>query len=91
MEEVARALVAAHGRGILHRDIKAANIMIGADGDHDEIILIEQIEEMARLIPHGKLVILSDTSHFALWQDPAAFNKAILDFLAEPAPASAAR
>src|SRR5262245_14817834 len=32
IEEVARALVAAHGRRILHRDIKAANIMIGADG-----------------------------------------------------------
>jgi pimeloyl-ACP methyl ester carboxylesterase len=60
-----------------------------ADGDHDEIILIEQIEEMARLIPHGKLVIFADTSHFALWQDPAGFNQAMLEFLTEPAPAAA--
>ena len=52
-----------------------------ADGDHDEIILIEQIEEMARLIPHGKLVIFPDTSHFALWQDPEDFNAAMVEFL----------
>jgi pimeloyl-ACP methyl ester carboxylesterase len=54
-----------------------------ADGDHDEIILIEQIREMAQLIPHGKLVIFTDTSHFALWQDPASFNQAMLNFLTE--------
>jgi pimeloyl-ACP methyl ester carboxylesterase len=30
-------------------------------------------------------VIFTDTSHFALWQDPAAFNQAMLDFLTEPA------
>jgi pimeloyl-ACP methyl ester carboxylesterase len=33
-------------------------------------------------------VIFPDISHFALWQDPAAFNQAMLDFLTEPAPAA---
>lgn len=76
--------------GITRDQLRAIQAPVAvADGDHDEIILIEQIEEMARLIPRGKLVIFSDTSHFALWQDPAAFNQAMLDFLAEPAPAAA--
>jgi pimeloyl-ACP methyl ester carboxylesterase len=77
--------------GITRDQLRAIQAPVAiADGDHDEIVLIEQIEEMARLIPHGKLVILPDTSHFALWQDPAAFNQAVLDFLIEPAPAAAA-
>jgi pimeloyl-ACP methyl ester carboxylesterase len=67
------------------RAIKAPVAM--ADGDHDELIVIDQIVEMARLIPHGKLVILNDTSHFALWQDPESFNQAMLTFLTEAIPA----
>jgi pimeloyl-ACP methyl ester carboxylesterase len=70
------------------RSIKAPTLL--ADGDHDEIIELDQVKEMATLIPNGKLMVLKDTSHFALWQDPTAFNKAIVDFLAEPAPAAPA-
>ena len=52
-----------------------------ADGEHDEIIKLSHLEEMAKLMPNAKLVVFDDTSHFALWQDPAAFNQALLEFL----------
>ncbi len=66
------------------RGIKAYTVV--ADGDHDEIIHLDHIKEMAGLIPGSKLVVFENTSHFALWQDPAAFNKAVLDFMAHRAP-----
>ncbi|HET7504981.1 MAG TPA: alpha/beta hydrolase [Kofleriaceae bacterium] len=72
------------------RQIKAPTVI--ADGDHDELIVLDQVTEMARLIPNGKLVIFDGTSHFALWQDPERFNQAILGFLTdEAAPAGAAQ
>ena len=61
------------------RGIKARVMM--ADGDHDEIIALDQIEEMAQLIPNAQLRVFGDASHFALWQDPASFNKALVEFL----------
>lgn len=71
--------------GITQDQLRAIQAPVAmADGDHDELIVIDQIVEMARLIPHGKLLIFNDTSHFALWQDPEAFNQAMLGFLTEP-------
>jgi len=61
------------------RTIKAPTLV--GDGDHDEIIELDQIKEMAALIPNGRLAVLKDTSHFALWQDPAGFNKVLVEFL----------
>jgi pimeloyl-ACP methyl ester carboxylesterase len=52
------------------------------DGDHDEAIEPAHTAEMAQLIPGAKLVIMNDASHFAMWQQPEAFNAAVLDFLA---------
>ena len=62
--------------------IKAPTLV--ADGDHDEIIVLSQIEEMAKLIPNARLEVFADTSHFALWQDPATFNNVLVDFLTAP-------
>ena len=51
------------------------------DGDHDEAIKAEHTAYLARSIPGAKLVWLKDTSHFAMMQDPAGFNAALLAFL----------
>jgi pimeloyl-ACP methyl ester carboxylesterase len=61
------------------QSIKVPTIVSG--GDHDEIIAMAQVEEMAKLIPNGRLVVFKDTSHFAHWQDPAGFNRVLVEFL----------
>ncbi len=63
---------------------KITAITACADGEHDEIIKQDHVRQMAKLIPQGRLVLIPKTSHFALWQKPDAFNKALLDFLADP-------
>lgn len=52
--------------------------------DHDEGIKREHAEYLAKTIPHAKLIILHEASHFAHLQDPASFNAAMLDFLDRP-------
>ena len=52
-----------------------------ADGDHDEAIKREHTEYLARSIPGAKLVILPGLSHFAMLQDPAAFDSVLQSFL----------
>lgn len=52
-----------------------------ADGEHEEIIRPQHTRHIAATIPHARLVILPDVSHFAMLQDPAAFDGAVLDFL----------
>lgn len=55
-----------------------------ADGQYEEAILPAHTAELARLIPGAKLVILPDVSHMAMWQNPAAFNRAMMDFVDAP-------
>ncbi|HEY3452259.1 MAG TPA: alpha/beta hydrolase [Myxococcales bacterium] len=59
-----------------------------ADGEFDEIIKQDHVRAMAKLIPNGQVVLIPEASHFALWQRPEAFNKAVLGFLAD-GPAAA--
>lgn len=61
------------------RGIQAPTLV--ADGDHDEIIKLEQVEEMSKLIPNARLHVFEDTSHFAHWQDPGGFTRTIETFL----------
>jgi pimeloyl-ACP methyl ester carboxylesterase len=58
-----------------------APVMIAA-GEYDEVIRPEHTEELSRLIPGAHLTIVPKASFFAMWQQPMAFNKAVLDFLA---------
>ena len=51
------------------------------DGDHDEAIKRSHTEYMARAIPGAKLIILPNASHFAMLQQPAEFNAAMIGFL----------
>jgi pimeloyl-ACP methyl ester carboxylesterase len=51
------------------------------DGDHDEAIKLEHTEEIATLIPNARLEIMPNASHFAMWQQPDAFNASVLEFL----------
>ena len=52
-----------------------------ADGANNEAVKPEHTRELARLIPGARLEILPAYGDFLPWQDPAAFNRAVLDFL----------
>ena len=52
-----------------------------AVGEYDEAIELEHTKEMASLIPVSTLIIMPNLSHFAMWQDPEAFNAAVLKYL----------
>jgi pimeloyl-ACP methyl ester carboxylesterase len=56
-----------------------------ADGEFDEAIRQTHDVYMAQTIPGARLVILPRVSHFAMLQDPPAFNAAVLAFFANAA------
>ena len=61
-------------------DAEVATIMVPtviAAGDHDQAILRAHTEKIASLIPGAKLVILPETSHFAMMQDAAGYTAAV--------------
>lgn len=53
-----------------------------ADGQYDEFIKPEHTPYIAAQIPHATLLVLPTVSHFAMIQDPHAFNRDVLEFLA---------
>lgn len=63
---------------------KIESALLVAHAEHDEIIRRDHAERLAELVPQAKLVVLPGVSHFAMWQDPAGFNRAALEFLLPP-------
>ncbi|KAF5880988.1 alpha/beta hydrolase [Rhizobium sp. PEPV16] len=53
-----------------------------AIGDHDEAVKLDHTEMMAKDIAGARLVILKDTSHFAMLQDPTGYDAMIRDAMA---------
>jgi pimeloyl-ACP methyl ester carboxylesterase len=54
------------------------------DGDHDEIVRAEHLVRVAKVIPKAKLIFIPNASHFVMFQQPEAFNQAVLQFLDAP-------
>ena len=53
-----------------------------ADGDHDEIVKVQHMREMAAAIPSSISIVESGVSHFAMLQNPDRFTADVLSFLA---------
>lgn len=50
-------------------------------GQHDEVTPPARAEEMARGVPHGKLVVLAGAGHLSSLEQPEDFNRALLGFM----------
>ena len=57
-------------------------------GDQDSTSPPEVLQRMAQRLPGGRYACLSKAGHIANLEQPEAFNQAVIDFLAEVAPAS---
>ncbi len=49
--------------------------------EHDEAILAEHSQAIAANIPEAEYLVLEDTSHFAMFQDPEGYTAAIRDWV----------
>ncbi|MEA2332846.1 MAG: hypothetical protein QOH58_2984 [Thermoleophilaceae bacterium] len=58
-------------------------------GENDSIIPVKDANEFERLIPDSRKVVMEDTGHIPMAERPQTFNDLMLEFLAEPGPASA--
>jgi pimeloyl-ACP methyl ester carboxylesterase len=52
-----------------------------ACGEYEQFIKREHFEELARIIPNAKLVVIPNVGHGGPVQDPAKFNRAVIKFL----------
>jgi pimeloyl-ACP methyl ester carboxylesterase len=84
---VCNALVAMAGRtdssGFL-REIKVPTLVLV--GEHDAITPAELARGMHRAIKDAHLAVIKGAGHVSNWEQPAAFNRAVLKFLGAARP-----
>jgi 3-oxoadipate enol-lactonase len=69
------------------RSVSVPTHVIGAE--HDILVPVWKSEELAALIPGARLTVLPGAPHGVNVEAAEAFNRAVLDFIAERAPAPA--
>ena len=52
-------------------------------GENDPLVPVPYARQMHELIPHARLVILEHAGHVPMWENPTAFNGALLAFVNE--------
>jgi pimeloyl-ACP methyl ester carboxylesterase len=58
-------------------------------GENDSIIPVKDAQEFERLIPDSRKIVMKETGHVPMAERPRTFNDLMLEFFAEPGPASA--
>lgn len=52
-------------------------------GEHDPLVPLTYARQMLELMPHAKLHVIPRAGHVPMWENPRAFNEALLGFLDE--------
>lgn len=69
------------GKYDIHEKLKYINVSTLITHGDNSVISIEGAEEINKLIPNSKLVIMKDVGHFPYIEDPKTFNRIVRDFL----------
>jgi pimeloyl-ACP methyl ester carboxylesterase len=68
-------------------EVRAPTLIVW--GEKDSIIPTRDADEFERLIGDSRKVVMKDTGHIPMAERPDAFNRVLVDFLAERGPAEA--
>ena len=50
-------------------------------GERDPLVPLQYAEQMNAMIPNSRLQVISRAGHIPMWENPEAFNAALLEFL----------
>ncbi|MDX2077090.1 MAG: alpha/beta hydrolase [bacterium] len=57
-------------------------LILAGDNEPPNQMVVEASQFLAQQFPNAKCVVIANAGHFINWQQPEAFNRAVLDFLA---------